>query len=103
MSAHSGALEAVDRVLNRGGAPDDVVREVVAALHERVFAWVAVVGADGAVRASAGDRREEPALTAAIAWQGKQVGELQAAPRQPAAGDGALLERVALVVSSYVR
>ena len=40
MSAHSGAAEAVDRILNRGGG----VEEVLAGLHERVFAWVGVEG-----------------------------------------------------------
>lgn len=38
-----GALEAVDRVLNRGGEADDVLREVVAILHERAgYAWAGI-------------------------------------------------------------
>ena len=36
MSVHSGALEAVERVLNRGGEPDEVVAQVAAILRERV-------------------------------------------------------------------
>jgi hypothetical protein len=33
---HSDALEAVERILNRGGEADDVLREVVEILHERL-------------------------------------------------------------------
>jgi hypothetical protein len=35
MSSASGALEAVERIVDRGGDADDVLREVVTALHER--------------------------------------------------------------------
>src|SRR5205823_2864102 len=41
---HRGALEALDRILNRGGDADDVLREVVTLLHERAgygFAGIA--------------------------------------------------------------
>ena len=33
---YRGALEAVERILSRGGDADDVLRGVVAAVHERV-------------------------------------------------------------------
>ena len=51
MSAHSGALEAIERVLNRGGEADDVLRQVVAILHERLgrFIRISFVEADGLV------------------------------------------------------
>ena len=41
---HNGALEAVDRILNRGGDADDVLREVVAVLHDRFdrYSWVGI-------------------------------------------------------------
>ena len=42
MSAHGGALEAVERVLNRGGEADDVLRQVVAILHERLGGFVRI-------------------------------------------------------------
>ena len=42
MSSHSGALEAVDRILNRGGDADDVLRDVLQALHERGVSWAAI-------------------------------------------------------------
>ena len=35
MSSATGALEAVDRILNRGGDADDVLREVVRVLVDR--------------------------------------------------------------------
>ncbi len=44
----SGALEAVDRILNRGGDADDVLRQVVAALHERAgYAWAGILFVEG--------------------------------------------------------
>jgi L-methionine (R)-S-oxide reductase len=41
---HTGALEAVQRVMNRGGDADDVLREVVSLLHERFdrYSWVGI-------------------------------------------------------------
>ncbi len=44
MSAHSGALEAVERVVNRGGPPEDVRRTVAAILRERLGREVRVAG-----------------------------------------------------------
>jgi hypothetical protein len=105
VSAHSGALESVDRILNRGGEADDVLREVVAVLHERLFAWVGVAFVeDGELQLGPeqGARPGEPALRAPVAWQGTTIGELQAVPRASSADDAALLERVALLVSPQV-
>ena len=44
MTAHTGALEAIDRILNRGGDADEVLREVVAVLYERFdhYSWVGI-------------------------------------------------------------
>lgn len=83
--AHSGALEAVDRILNRGGS----VEEVLAVLHERVFAWVGVEGSE----LEAGERPAHPSLRA---------GRLAAEPREPSPDDRPLLDRVALLVSHLV-
>jgi len=33
--SHAGALEAVDRIVNRGGDPHEVLRAVVDLLHNR--------------------------------------------------------------------
>lgn len=42
--AFRGALEALDRILNRGGDADEVLREVVALLHDRLehYSWVGI-------------------------------------------------------------
>jgi len=44
MSSHSGALEAIDRIINRGGDADDVLRRVVPVLHDRFdhYSWVGI-------------------------------------------------------------
>jgi putative methionine-R-sulfoxide reductase with GAF domain len=44
MSRHSGALEAVDRIINLGGDADDVLRQVVSVLHDRFdhYSWVGI-------------------------------------------------------------
>ena len=43
MSSTSGALETVDRILNRGGDADDVLRQVVAVLHENAgYPWAGI-------------------------------------------------------------
>lgn len=41
---HAAALEALDRILNRGGDADDVLRAVVALLHDRCdhYSWVGI-------------------------------------------------------------
>ena len=105
MSADPGALEAVDQILDRGGEADDVLRAVVAALHERVFAWVGVAFAEEGllvIGPEAGGRPAEPPLRAPVVWQGAAIGELQAAPREPSDADQPLLDRVALLLSPHV-
>ena len=44
MTRHSGALEAVDRIINLGGDADDVLRQVVSVLHDRFdhYSWVGI-------------------------------------------------------------
>jgi L-methionine (R)-S-oxide reductase len=44
MNEHAGALEAVDRIINRGGDADDVLRQVVSLLHDRFehYTWVGI-------------------------------------------------------------
>ena len=101
MSAHSGALEAVERVLNRGGEADDVLRQVTAILHERLgrFVRISFVEADELVRGpAAGD---ETATTAfPIAFQGSRVADLELGGGLTDE-DRALLEHVAVLVSPY--
>lgn len=103
-----GALEAVDRVLNRGGEADDVLRDVVTSLHVRVphYARVQISFVEGEelqVGPRAGVRPAGASeLCVPIAYEGRRVGEL-------AVSSGALtdvedrlfLERVATLVSAY--
>ena len=43
MSSTSGALEAVEEILERGGDADDVLRSVVAVLHETAgYSWAGI-------------------------------------------------------------
>lgn len=47
--SHSGALEAIDRILNRGGDAGEVLRSVVDVLHDRFddYSWVGIYLAQG--------------------------------------------------------
>ena len=49
MSAYSGALESIERILNRGGDADDVLRQVVSVLHDRFddYSWVGIYLLEG--------------------------------------------------------
>jgi hypothetical protein len=97
----SGALEAVDRILNRGGDPDDVLRAVVGTLVERggcAWAGILFVGGRGFVLGpQAGEQRPDARTRLPVVFQGDRVAELAA----DGCPDRALLERVALVVSPY--
>jgi L-methionine (R)-S-oxide reductase len=64
MSAYTGALEAIDRILNRGGDADDLLRAVVSVLHDRFdhYSWIGIYLVEG----------EELVLGP---WQGPQATE----------------------------
>jgi len=101
VSAHNGAIEAVERVLNRGGEADDVLRQVVAILHERLGRYIRIsfVEGDGLVPGpDAGDATETTAFP--IVFQGSRVADLEAGG-ELAEPDRALLERIAILVSPY--
>ena len=102
--AYRGALEAVERILNRGGDADDVLRAVVAAVQERIphFARVGIAFMeDGRLElgpeAGAGDGEE---LRALVTFEGAPVAEL-VVHRTETAHDGPFLERVATLISPY--
>jgi hypothetical protein len=101
---YRGALEAVERILNRGGDADDVLRDVVAAILERVphYTWVGIAFMEEGrlelgPEAGGGDGDEQRAL---VTFEGAQVAEL-IVRRTEAADDGPFLERVAALVSPY--
>ena len=92
-------LETVDRILNRGGDADDVLRQVVAAVH-RLYPYVAIAFVEDdelAVGPEVGDAPAEPDAFP-ISSQGAPVAELRVGG---ATVDRALLKRVATVVSPY--
>jgi L-methionine (R)-S-oxide reductase len=49
MNAHDDALEAIRRILDRGGDADDVLRQAVAVLQERFedYSWVGIYLVEG--------------------------------------------------------
>jgi hypothetical protein len=101
--SRSGALEAVERVLNRGGDPTEVLRATVAVLHERLdrFVRVSFVAGDRLEPGpAAGD--EAPVSAFPIVWEGMRAAELEVSGELQAA-DRELLGRVATLVSPYVR
>ena len=101
---YRGALEAVERILNRGGDADDVLRAVVAAIQERVphFTWVGIAFMEegrscSGRRPASGDGEE---LRALVTFEGAPVAEL-VVQRTEAADDQPFLDRVATLVSPY--
>jgi hypothetical protein len=103
MSSTSEALEAIDLVLSRGGDADDVLRQVVALLHERVgYAWAGIFFLeDGELTLGphAGTRDEARRTKVPVTWQGTPVAELAIddAPEE----DRMFLERVAVLVAGH--
>jgi hypothetical protein len=88
-------------VLNRGGEADDVLRQVVTILHERLDRYVRIsfVETDSLVPGpAAGDETETTAFP--IEFQASRVAELEAGG-ELTDEDRALLARVATLVSPY--
>jgi putative methionine-R-sulfoxide reductase with GAF domain len=99
-SEHARALEEIERAIDGGRDADDVLRDVVALLHER-FDWVGVYfveGADLVLGPSAGARPAGDELSVPIVYDGRVIGELHVG-----AGDAerVFLERVALLVAPF--
>ena len=102
--SRSGALEAIDRILNLGGDADDVLRDVVRTLHERAgYPWVALLFVeDGSlvVGPQAGSEpRPDERLQLPVDYQGSRVAELVVDGASDS--DRAFLERVAVLVSAH--
>jgi hypothetical protein len=97
---HRGALEAIDRILNRGGDADDVLRAVLEVLH-RLYPFVAIAFVENGAKVggpSLGDR-PDAWETWPIAFNGMRVAVLEVAGTSEA--ERPFLERVALVISPY--
>jgi putative methionine-R-sulfoxide reductase with GAF domain len=105
VTSHSGALEAVDRILNRGGDADEVLRQVVAVLYDRLerCTWVGIsfVEADDLVLGPQQGERAGDETSVPVAYDGRVVAELGVVAQGLSAEDQAFLERVALLISPY--
>jgi hypothetical protein len=99
----TGALEAIERILNRGGDADDVLRQVVAALHERAgYPWAGISFLEGGklqLGPSAGTPDLSRRTTVHVTWRGDRIAELAADGAAP--DDRPFLERVAVLVSGH--
>ncbi len=99
MTDYAGALEAIDRILNRGGDADDVLRAVLEALKERGIPYAAIrfVESGRLVDGPSIGDSTEAVTTTPIVYQGDRVGELAIADE-----DGGFAERVATLISAHV-
>jgi hypothetical protein len=99
---HRGALDAIDRILNRGGDADDVLRDVVRALHHRGgYAGVALrfVEGESLVDGPTAGELEGPVERVPVTYDGARVAEIDVAGASQE--DRAFLDRVATLVSAH--
>jgi hypothetical protein len=96
------ALEALDRILNRGGDADDVLRSAVGVLvDEPGIAWAGIAFQEEAtltVGPQAGQPDETGRIRTPIMYRDSKVGELWV----DGEADAAFLERYALLISQHV-
>src|SRR5262249_13209020 len=101
--AYRGALEAIDRILNRGGDADDVLRAVVERLHA-LYSWAGIrfVEGDALTLGPSAGTPTGKAVSFPVTFQGTRVAELEL---EGVVGDDDderfFLERVATLVSAY--
>jgi hypothetical protein len=88
----NGALEAVERIVNRGGEADEVLRETLAVLG-KLYPYAAIRGT--------ADDREHGSERFPIAFEARKVAELEVAATTP--DDAVFLNRVATLISAYCR
>jgi len=95
------AATAVDEIVARGGDADDVLRAVVAALHDEAgYPWAGIlfVESGGLVLGpEAGSAGTAERRTVSVTWQGERVAELAVEGAPPE--DDPFLEHVASLVS----
>jgi hypothetical protein len=102
VSADGGVLEAIERISNRGGDADEVLREVVAVLHDR-YAWVGISFLEEGELVLGPARGEQTAAPATIpiSYENTVVAELGVIADELNAEDRLFLERVAVLISPY--
>jgi putative methionine-R-sulfoxide reductase with GAF domain len=104
VSAYSGALETIDRVLNRGSDADEVLRQVVDVLHGiDHYSWVGIsfVEEGELVHGPERGKRTAEPTKIPISYEDNVVAELGVIRSVVKAEDRAFLEHVALVISPY--
>jgi hypothetical protein len=98
----SRALEALDRILNRGGDADDVLRAAVGVLVDEPGVTWAGIAFEEEGELVVGPRAGEPDDTrrcrVPVVFQGSRVGELWV----DGDADPPFLERYALLISAHV-
>src|SRR2546430_11402986 len=96
-SYYAGALEAVERIVNRGGNAHDVLRATLEALRSRGIspAQLQLAGKDSLVDGLAMDE-DADVIIAPVVYRGSEVGSLELA------ADRVFVERVATLISPYV-
>ena len=96
-----GALDAVDRVLNRGGDADDVLRAVVEVVVTRGgAAWAGILFVEDGelvLGPEAGEQQPGTRTQLPVVYKGDRVAELVV----DGCEDRPFLERVALLISAY--
>jgi putative methionine-R-sulfoxide reductase with GAF domain len=104
VSAYDGVPEAVDRILERGGDADDVLRQVVAILHGMDdFSWVGISFVEEGelvLGPAQGEPTAEP-MVIPISYDNNVVAEIGVVTHDFSAEDRIFLERVALLISPY--
>ena len=105
---YAGALEALHRILNREAEADEVLRQSVAALHERVphFTWVGLSFVEGE-ELLLGPRAGEPGLGSRrtdvpVVYDGTKTAVLGVeSSAEPGDDEHAFLDRVAVLISAH--
>jgi hypothetical protein len=97
------ASEAIEQIVARGGDADDILRDLVAALHaDAGYPWAGIFFLeDGALTLGphAGTPAEDTRTTVPVTWHGERIAEL-AVDGAPEA-DRMFLERVAVLVAGH--
>ena len=102
MSAHDGALQAIQRILDLGGDADEVLRQVVGVLH-RDYSWVGIsfVEEGELVLGPAEGRQTAEPLAVPIAYEDNVVAELGVVAEELTAEGRVFLERVTRLIAPY--